>query len=345
MAPPAIRLAVITGGNSGIGLAIARRLLSLSSSNSSSSSSSSSDERQFRVVLACRNQAKGAAARHELLSAHPEALVDLVELDTSSVASVERASAALLRLCDCGGIDLLFCNAGAMAIDSLDIAGIVSGLLSHPIAFFESSEALRQRRGLVTADGMGETFQTNVFGHYLLISRLAQAMREGGRVIWTGSSASQLQFTPDDYQHIRGDKPYESSKYIVDQIAIPLDQRLRPLGVRCLVAEPGNVCTNFLAGLDVPLFQYLVLGVFYFIRFALGLARFTINPDTAAVACCYAALAEGDSVDSRIKYHSHATRRGTPYVAQYPLAHNKDVSAFLMGRLDDELRLVKQISE
>ncbi|KAJ2688878.1 hypothetical protein IWW39_001927 [Coemansia spiralis] len=322
-----IRLAVITGGNSGIGLAIARRLLSLNS-----------DELQFRVVLACRNQAKGAVARHQLLSAYPDALVDLVELDTSSVASVERAAAAVLLSYN-GGIDLLFCNAGAMAIEALDIGGIVNGLLSHPIAFFESSEALRQQRGLVTADGMGETFQTNVFGHYLLINRLTLAMREGGRVVWTGSAASQLQFTHEDYQHIKGDKAYESSKYIVDQIAIPLDQRLKERGVRCLVAEPGNVCTNFLAGLDVPLFQYLVLGVFYFIRFVLGIARFTINADTAAVGCCFAALAEG--ADSRVKYHSHATRTGKPFVAQYPLSHNKDTSAFLVGKLDE---LVEQIS-
>ncbi|KAJ2056746.1 hypothetical protein GGI17_006029 [Coemansia sp. S146] len=326
------KIAVITGGNSGVGLAIARQLLSANSA-----------EHEFRVVLACRNQAKGKVARDELLAAHPLALVDLVELDTSSVASVERAAIALRTLsCEHHGISLLFCNAGAMAIDSLCIPGIVSGLLSHPIAFFESSEALRQKRGLVTADGMGETFQTNVFGHYLLIARLTDTMTVGSRVIWTGSAASQLQFKASDYQHVWGDKPYESSKYIVDQIAVPLDQRLRPLGIRCLVAEPGNVCTNFLAGLDLPLFQYLIVGMFYFIRFVLGMARFTINSDTGAVACCYAALADEDAVDSRIKYHSQATRTGNPYVAQLPLAHNKDTAAFLMGRLDG---LVKRFDD
>ncbi|KAJ2257146.1 hypothetical protein GGI13_000989 [Coemansia sp. RSA 455] len=327
---PAKRLAVITGGNSGIGLAIARRLLSINS-----------DGHEFRVVLACRNKGKGKAARDELLTTYPQAQVDLVELDTSSVASVERAAIALRTLSCDGTISLLFCNAGSMAIDSLDMFGIVSGLLSHPIAFFESSEALRQKRGLVTADGMGETFQTNVFGHYLLIARLTDAMA-GGRVIWTGSAASQLQFKASDYQHVWGDKPYESSKYIVDQIAIPLDQRLRPFGVRCLVAEPGNVCTNFLAGLGLPFFEYLVVGVFYFIRFVLGIARFTINADSGAEGCCYAALADEECVDSRIKYHSQVTRTGKAYVGQFPLVQNKDTAAFLMGRLDG---LVKRFDE
>ncbi|KAJ2821641.1 hypothetical protein GGI24_004156 [Coemansia furcata] len=165
-------------------------------------------------------------------------------------------------------------------------------------------------------------------------------MAQGSRVVWTGSSASQLEFTPSDYQHVWGAKAYESSKYIVDQIAVPLDQRLRPLGIRCVVAEPGNVCTNFLAGLELPLFHYLILGVFYFIRFALGLARFTITADAAAVACCYAALE--DDVDARVKYHSEATRLGTPYVKQFPLNHNKDTGAFLMGRLDG---LVKRFDD
>ncbi|KAJ2579120.1 hypothetical protein GGH95_003269 [Coemansia sp. RSA 1836] len=332
------RVAVITGGNSGIGLAIARHLLLLNSATPGGG-----DVKEgFRVVLACRNQAKGAAARAELLAEHPQAAVDLVELDTSSVASVERAAAVLRSMSH--EISLLFCNAGAMAIDTLDVASIVRGLLTHPIAFFASTEALRQKRGLVTADGMGEVFQTNVFGHYLLIARLVaaadsnSAMAAGARIVWTGSAASQLEFKLSDYQHVWGGKAYESSKYIVDQIAGPLDQRLQPLGIRCVVAEPGNVCSNFLAGLGLPLFELLVVGVFYFIRVVLGLARFTITPATGAVACCYAALA--DDVDSRIKYHGHATRLGRPYVEQLPLASCKDTGSFLMARLDE---LVKQL--
>ncbi|KAJ2742014.1 hypothetical protein GGI20_004780 [Coemansia sp. BCRC 34301] len=322
------RIAVVTGGNSGIGLAIVRRLLSLQSSG----------EKEYRVVLACRNQTKGAAAREELLADYPQATVDLVELDTSSVASVERAAIAIRSMFQ--DISLLFCNAGAMAIDSLDLFGIARGLLTHPIEFFESTEALRQKRGRVTADGMGEVFQTNVFGHYLLISRLTDTMADGARIVWTGSAASQLEFKRSDYQHAWGDKAYESSKYIVDQIAEPLDKRLQPLGIRCLVAEPGNVCTNFLAGLGLPLFEYLIVGVFYFLRVFLGMARFTITSDTGAVACCYAALA--DDVDSRIKYHGHATRFGCPYVKQIPLVSCKDTGAFLMTRLDG---LVKRFDE
>ncbi|KAJ2900723.1 hypothetical protein IWW38_000398 [Coemansia aciculifera] len=314
------RVAVVTGANGGVGLAIARRLLSQGAPG-----------KDMKVVLACRNQSKAMAARAELLAEHPQATVDLVELDTSSVASVERAAAAIQSLCP-AGIDLLFCNAGAMAIASLDVVSIVRGLLLHPVAFFESSEALRQKRGLVTADGLGEVFQTNVFGHYLLITRLQAIMSAGARIVWTGSAASRLDFKRSDYQHVWGGKAYESSKYIVDQIVEPLDKRLQPLGIRCVVAEPGNVCTNFLAGLGLPLFEYLVVAVFYFIRVVLGLARFTITADAGAVGPCYAALA--DNVDSRIKYHSHSTRAGQAYVEELPLESCKDTGSFLIARLD-----------
>ncbi|KAJ1737632.1 hypothetical protein LPJ68_005974, partial [Coemansia sp. RSA 1086] len=86
--------------------------------------------------------------------------------------------------------------------------------------------------GLLSSDGMGLTFQTNVFGHYLLIHKLEFA--GGAWVIWTGSAASRLAFSYTDFMHVRGPWPYESSKFVIDQIAIPLDNRLSRKNVRCL---------------------------------------------------------------------------------------------------------------
>ncbi|KAJ1737402.1 hypothetical protein LPJ72_000509 [Coemansia sp. Benny D160-2] len=323
------RVAVITGANSGVGLAIAQNLITNCAS-------------RFVVVLACRSTKRAEAARAALLAQAPGSTIHIVELDTSSAFSVQQAAAALGKLVR--RIDLLFCNAGAMAIESLDVAAIVSGLLTHPVAFFESSEALVQRRGAITDDGLGLTFQTNVFGHYMLIDRLVPLMQRGSssqngasRVIWTGSAASRLDFACADYQHIHGAKPYESSKFIVDQIAVPLDQRLRRVSrgrIRCYVAEPGNVCTSFLAGLGSPMFQALVVVAFYVIRFLLGQRRFTITSEAACVACCYIALASEEELDPRTKYHSYATRLGSPYVGRQPLSYSESTGAFLIGRLD-----------
>ncbi|KAJ2795198.1 hypothetical protein H4R21_005209, partial [Coemansia helicoidea] len=284
------RVAVITGGNSGVGLATAEQLLV----------HSAAAQTRLTVVLACRNEAKARAAQQQLQARHPQSDVRVQQLDTSSVASVLRAAAELAAAHP--RVDLLFCNAGAMAIAGLDVPGIARGLLTHPVAFFESSEALRQRRGLTTKDGLGLTFQTNVFGHYLLVDRLAPqlAAARGARVVWTGSAASHLDFSPADYQHVHGAKPYESSKFIVDQIAQPLDARLRKLGARCFVAEPGNVCSGFLAGLELPLFQLLVVAVFYLLRAVAGIPRFTVTAAAAAAAGVHLALADDAELDPRI---------------------------------------------
>ncbi|KAJ2161961.1 hypothetical protein GGF46_001057 [Coemansia sp. RSA 552] len=320
MVSPTSRIALVTGGNSGVGLALAHRLLA-------------HDDGPITVVLACRNRAKARTALAQLQAAHPGATVHLLELDTSSVASVLRAAAQVQT--DYARLDLLFCNAGAMAISGLSAGGIARGLLTHPVAFFESSEALCQRQGLVTPDGLGLTFQTNVFGHYLLIHKLLPLLEAtgGARVVWTGSSASQQGFAHADYQHVHGATPYESSKYIVDQIALPLHKRLWANGVACYVVEPGNVCSSFLAGLGLPLFGYLVLFVFLLLR-CVGLTRFTISPRCASFALCAVALADGARLDPRLKYFANATRAGTPFVTARPLPSRPATAAFLVEKLD-----------
>ncbi|KAJ1963443.1 hypothetical protein GGI12_002052 [Dipsacomyces acuminosporus] len=319
------KVVVITGGNSGVGFALAERLLS----------SKSSSLHPITVVLACRNVNKAEKAKSELLELHPNSAVELVQLDTASLSSVNNAAKEIMQKHK--RLDILYCNAGAMAIDSMDIWGSITGLLTHPIEFFESSEALRQKAGLVTKDGLGETFQANVFGHYFLIHKLVPLLQSTGnaRVVWTGSSASRLQFSLEDYQHVKGEKAYESSKYIVDQIAIPLDEKLHQKGIRCFVAEPGNVCTNFLSGLNIPFMPFLVLLTFYFIRVVVGLARFTITAENSCFANWYLGTADGKALDARLKYHSEVSRLGEPYVKEYPITYHKDTGSFLVNKLDE----------
>ncbi len=96
------RTAVVTGGNSGIGLAAARDLA----------------RRGAKVVIACRSLEKGEAAisqiRSELGTAGNEAMLDLRQLDLADLASV-RAFSGLAAEFAPDGIDLLLNNAGLMA--------------------------------------------------------------------------------------------------------------------------------------------------------------------------------------------------------------------------------------
>jgi NAD(P)-dependent dehydrogenase (short-subunit alcohol dehydrogenase family) len=91
------RLAVVTGANSGLGLATARELARAGA----------------RVVVACRNLEKGASAARQIESAIPDAQVEVEALDLGSLDSV-RAFAERFRT-EHDGLDLLINNAGVMA--------------------------------------------------------------------------------------------------------------------------------------------------------------------------------------------------------------------------------------
>ena len=64
--------------NSGVGLSIAHRLLSLDSS--------------IVVCLACRNLTKADVARSGLLEQHPGSIVEVLKLDTSDLNCVYEAA-------------------------------------------------------------------------------------------------------------------------------------------------------------------------------------------------------------------------------------------------------------
>jgi NAD(P)-dependent dehydrogenase (short-subunit alcohol dehydrogenase family) len=89
---------VITGGNSGIGLAIAHELA----------------QRGATVCLACRNQAKATEARQEILQRTPGAQVELYDLDLASFDKINRFVQAFSERHD--RLDALINNAGAVPV-------------------------------------------------------------------------------------------------------------------------------------------------------------------------------------------------------------------------------------
>jgi NAD(P)-dependent dehydrogenase (short-subunit alcohol dehydrogenase family) len=91
------RVAVVTGANSGLGLATARELARAGA----------------HVVMACRDTGKGASAADEVRTAVATAELDVAALDLGSLASV-REFAEHFRS-EHGGLDLLINNAGVMA--------------------------------------------------------------------------------------------------------------------------------------------------------------------------------------------------------------------------------------
>ena len=86
------RLALVTGANSGLGYVTARELA----------------RRGARVVLACRDPGRGAAALDQMRRELPGAGLELRSLDLASLASIR----AFARQWDAGALDILVNNAG-----------------------------------------------------------------------------------------------------------------------------------------------------------------------------------------------------------------------------------------
>jgi NAD(P)-dependent dehydrogenase (short-subunit alcohol dehydrogenase family) len=198
-------VAVVTGANSGLGLATARELARAGA----------------RVVLACRNVAKGEAARREIEAVAPGAPLELEELDLASLESV-RAFAERYRSAH-DGLDLLINNAGVMA----------------------------PPRGR-TADGFELQFGTNHLGHFALTGRLIGAMegREDARVVTLSSGAHH--FGRIAFDNLGGDRryfrwrAYSQSKLANLLFALELERRLSAAGstIKSMAAHPGYAATN-----------------------------------------------------------------------------------------------------
>ena len=90
--------AVVTGANGGLGLESARALAGAGA----------------HVVMAVRNQEKAATAYDDIIADHPDASLEIVELDLASQASTKAAAATIAAAHP--RIDILINNAGLMAM-------------------------------------------------------------------------------------------------------------------------------------------------------------------------------------------------------------------------------------
>lgn len=195
------KVAVITGANGGLGLASAKALAG----------------RGAHVVMAARNQAKAADARAEILAVHPDASLEIIELDLSSLKSV--ATAAEQIAANHPRIDILMCNAGVMAVPPG-----------------------------TTEDGFDTQMGTNVLGHWALISRLLPAIvaTPGARVVTLSSTAQHAgrAIDPDD-PHMRKNfdawRMYGQTKLAMRHLAVGLQEQFDREGVdaKALSAQPG----------------------------------------------------------------------------------------------------------
>jgi NAD(P)-dependent dehydrogenase (short-subunit alcohol dehydrogenase family) len=213
---------LITGGNSGIGRYTAIELARMGA----------------RVVFTSRNLRKGDVARAEIREAANTKLVDSMELDLASFASIEKFAKQFLAKYE--RLDVLVLNAGLM----LD-------------------------RRSTTAEGFETTFGVNHLGHFLL----AQLLRD--RIV-ASAPARIVIVSSGVHRHVRdgldfddlmlekdyaGFKAYCRSKLANILFANELARKLEGTGVAVNSLHPGAVRTGFGGSDDIkgPLARALLL--------------------------------------------------------------------------------------
>lgn len=195
------RIAVVTGANGGLGLETAKALAG----------------KGAHVVMAARNQVKATDARSHIIAEHPDASLEIVELDLGSLDSVAEAGRQILSRHD--RIDILVNNAGLMAMPER-----------------------------ATVDGFEMQLGVNHLGHWALTSDLMPAIlqADAARVVSVTSTAHHIgrRIDPDNphlHGHYKPWRAYGQSKLANYHFALGLQRDFDAAGVRAssLLAHPG----------------------------------------------------------------------------------------------------------
>ena len=168
------------------------------------------------VVMACRNRAKAEAMRDGILERVPSAVLEIRELDLSSMDSVRRFAASF----EPGSVEALFNNAGVIS-----------------------------RGYALTADGLENTFAVNYFGPWLLTQGIVDKMVAGGHIVnmvsltcrFVHISTAALQPTSASFSQLG---TYARSKRALLSFTLELARRHPSLHIHC--ADPGIVASSMI---------------------------------------------------------------------------------------------------
>src|ERR1700739_4645667 len=173
-----------------------------------------------QVVGAARDLKKAEAATAQMRkdAAANGGSLKLVEVDLANLKSVRACADRLLAKGE--AFDVVIGNAGVMATP-----------FGH------------------TADGFETQFGTNHLGHFVLVSRIAPLIRDGGRLINLSSAGhrySNVDLVDPNFERTPYDPmvAYGRSKTANILFAVAFDKRHRDRGVRATAVHPGGIQTE-----------------------------------------------------------------------------------------------------
>ncbi|KAF8866839.1 3-ketosteroid reductase [Acephala macrosclerotiorum] len=209
-----------------------------------------------------------------------------------------------------------------------DLGAVVKSQLSSYTT--EETQPLLNNQDKQEEPPLGSVFCSNVFGHYVLAHELmpllsqpaASSSKVGGKIIWVSSiEALDEHFSLDDMQGLKSSAPYESSKRLIDLVALsselPSVQRISApyfdpsntlaaskatepttnvsfLRPKMYLTHPGIFASDIMPLPSFLVFIYKL--VFFFVRW-IGSPWHPIDPYKAAVAPTWIALSNPDELE------------------------------------------------
>jgi NAD(P)-dependent dehydrogenase (short-subunit alcohol dehydrogenase family) len=200
---------IVTGANSGIGKATVRGLA----------------KRGAHVVMVCRSEERGEAARREIIDATGHDGIDLLLADLAAQVDIRALAEAVIARYD--RLDVLVNNAGIYQADrQLTPDGIEMTWAVNHLAYFLLTNLLRDLL-METAEAHGEARVVNV----------ASEAYKGGTI-----DLDDPGFERSDYS---GMQAYARSKLANLLFTYELARRWRGTGVTATCVHPGVVATGF----------------------------------------------------------------------------------------------------
>lgn len=213
------RVMVVTGANTGLGFETALALA----------------KTQATVVMACRNRSKARAARDKILQQQPDAAVEVMEIDLSSLESVRR-----------------FADEFNEKYNKLDVLINNAGVMMPPYS--------------KTEDGFELQFGANYLGHFLLTGLLLPKLlaTPNSRIVSLSSIAHKsgtINFNDlQSEQKYTASVAYSQSKLACLMFAFELQRRLEKIenhSTISVAAHPGVAETELVR--HMPKWLYLFM--------------------------------------------------------------------------------------
>ncbi|NYE95122.1 NAD(P)-dependent dehydrogenase (short-subunit alcohol dehydrogenase family) [Psychromicrobium silvestre] len=200
------KLIVVTGSNSGTGKEAAKRLAVAGA----------------KVIMAVRTPEKGEAAKQEILSAHPNAQLEIRRVDLADLSSIKEFADGLLA--EGTPLDVLVNNAGVMTPPTRN----------------------------ATADGFELQFGSNFLGPFALTNRLLPLLLKAEAPRVTTMSSGMANFGRIHFDDLNWNRRYRSAgAYSQSKLAdLMLSRRLADLALErgwklmSNAAHPGYTKTN-----------------------------------------------------------------------------------------------------